>query len=86
MTQALYNRLAHVLRMSTRPRRCQLHMTARPNVFRLSPIACAVGQQVSLLPYADVTVRSGAVSPRTSSSTSPSASASSRASRSSAST
>jgi penicillin-binding protein 2 len=32
-----------------------------PNVFRLSPIACTVGQQLSLLPYADVTVRSGSV-------------------------
>ncbi|MGA9857444.1 MAG: penicillin-binding protein 2 [Solirubrobacteraceae bacterium] len=58
--EAVYTRLAHVLRISTRPRRCQLHM-AQPNVFRLSPIACAVGQQISLLPYADVTVRSGTV-------------------------
>jgi penicillin-binding protein 2 len=56
----VYNRLAHVLGMSTERRPCQLHMAA-PNVFRLSPIACKVGQQVTLQSYADVTVRSGAV-------------------------
>jgi penicillin-binding protein 2 len=56
----LYNHLAHVLGISTRPRRCQLHMKA-PNVFRLSPIACKVGQELTLLPYADVTIRSGSV-------------------------
>jgi penicillin-binding protein 2 len=56
----VYNRLAHVLGMSTKRARCRLHM-ASPNVFRLSPIACAVGQQVTLQSYADVTVRSGAV-------------------------
>jgi penicillin-binding protein 2 len=56
----VYNRLAHVLGLSTKRSRCQLHM-AKPNVFRLSPIACAVGQQVTLQSYADVTVRSGSV-------------------------
>jgi penicillin-binding protein 2 len=56
----VYNRLAHVLGMSTKRTRCQLHMP-KPNVFRLSPIACKVGQQVTLQSYADVTVRSGAV-------------------------
>ncbi|MGH2891642.1 MAG: penicillin-binding transpeptidase domain-containing protein [Solirubrobacteraceae bacterium] len=56
----VYNRLAHVLGMSTKRIRCPLHMPS-PNVFRLSPIACKVGQQVTLQSYADVTVRSGAV-------------------------
>ena len=56
----VYNRLAHVLGMSTKRERCQLHMP-KPNVFRLSRIACDVGQQVTLQSYADVTVRSGAV-------------------------
>jgi penicillin-binding protein 2 len=57
---AVYNRLAHVLGLSTKRIRCQLHM-AKPNVFRLSRIACDVGQQVTLQAYANVTVRSGAV-------------------------
>jgi penicillin-binding protein 2 len=56
----VYNRLAHALGMSTKRTRCRLHM-ASPNVFRLSPIACAVGQQVTLQAYANVTVRSGGV-------------------------
>ena len=56
----VYNRLAHVLGMPTKRTRCRLHMPP-PNVFRLSPIACAVGQQVTLQSYADVTVRSGSV-------------------------
>jgi penicillin-binding protein 2 len=56
----VYNRLAHVLGLPTTRRPCQLHM-AKPNVFRLSPIACKVGEQVTLQSYADVTVRSGAV-------------------------
>ncbi|MGP0052996.1 MAG: penicillin-binding transpeptidase domain-containing protein [Solirubrobacteraceae bacterium] len=54
----VYDRLAHVLGMSTTRTRCQLHIPA-PNNYRLSPIACLVGQQVSLLPYADVTIESG---------------------------
>lgn len=56
----LYNRLAHVVGMSTKPSRCRLHLNP-PNVFRLSPIACAVGQQVSLLPYANATIKTGSV-------------------------
>jgi penicillin-binding protein 2 len=56
----VYNRLAHVLGLSTKRARCRLHMPS-PNVFRLSRVACAVGQQVTLQSYADVTVRSGAV-------------------------
>jgi penicillin-binding protein 2 len=56
----VYNRLAHVLGLSTNRHPCTLHM-AKPNVFRLSRVACAVGQQVTLQSYADVTVRSGSV-------------------------
>ena len=56
--QRVYDSLSHVLRIPTRARRCQLHMP-QPNVFSLSPVACLVGQQVSLLPYADVTIRKG---------------------------
>ncbi len=56
----VYNRLAHVLDMPTKRIRCQLHMQA-PNVFRMSRIACDVGQQVTLQAYANVTVRSGSV-------------------------
>ncbi|MGH2871282.1 MAG: penicillin-binding transpeptidase domain-containing protein [Solirubrobacteraceae bacterium] len=54
----LYNRLAHVLRISTRRARCKLSV-APPSVFRLSPIACMVGQQLSLAPDRDVTIASG---------------------------
>jgi penicillin-binding protein 2 len=54
----VYNRLAHVLGMPTARRPCQLHMK-KPNVFRLSPIACLVGQQVTLVAYSDVTIKSG---------------------------
>ncbi len=56
----VYNRLAHVLRLPTKRRDCTLHM-AKPNVFRLSPVACKIAEQVTLQSYADVTVRSGAV-------------------------
>ncbi len=58
---ALYDSLAHVLGMSTKRQRCVLPVLQRPNgppvVARLSPIACQVAKQVSLLPYADVTVK-----------------------------
>jgi penicillin-binding protein 2 len=54
----VYNRLAHVLGMSTKRHVCQLHMK-KPNVFRLSPVACLVGKQVTLVAYSDVTVKSG---------------------------
>jgi penicillin-binding protein 2 len=57
---AVYNRLAHVLGMPTRRNNCRLHINGQ-NRFRLSPIGCAVGQQVTLQAYASVTVRSGAV-------------------------
>ena len=55
---ALYNRLAHVLKLPTRPVKCHLYVKF-PNTFWLSPIACMVGQQVSLNPVGDVTVASG---------------------------
>ena len=65
---AIYNRLAHVLGMSTTPAACQLAVvlqvlrgtqTVGVSRTRVSPVACAVAQQVDLLPYADVTVKSG---------------------------
>jgi penicillin-binding protein 2 len=52
----IYNRLAHVLGMSTERVRCKV-AAAPPNVARLSPIGCEVAKQVALLPYADVTVK-----------------------------
>ena len=56
----VYNRLANVLKLGTDRVRCRLHM-AKPNVFRMSRIACDVAQQVTLQAYANVTVRSGPV-------------------------
>ena len=56
----VYNRLAHVLGMSTRRARCQI-AAPPPNVLHLSPVACDVAKQIALLPYADVTVKSGNV-------------------------
>ncbi|MGH3265839.1 MAG: penicillin-binding transpeptidase domain-containing protein, partial [Trebonia sp.] len=56
----VYNRLAHVVGISTKRRRCGLHIKGQ-NVFRLSPIACAVGQRLSLVPFDDVTIRAGSV-------------------------
>ena len=56
----VYNRLAKVLGLSTKRVRCPLHM-AKPNVFRMSRVACDVAQQVTLQSYANVTVRSGPV-------------------------
>jgi penicillin-binding protein 2 len=56
----VYNRLANVLKLGTNRVRCRLHM-AKPNVFRMSRIACDVAQQVTLQAYANVTVRSGPV-------------------------
>ncbi len=54
---AVYAALARVLGMPTHQHRCPI-----PGPFpraRLSPIACAVAQQVALRPYADVTVMTG---------------------------
>ncbi len=51
---AVYNRLARVLGMPTRRRSCSV---AAYGVVRMSPIGCEVAQQLAVLPYADVTVR-----------------------------
>ena len=56
----IYNRLAHVLNMPTRRARCKI-ASPPPNVLHVSPVACDVAQQIALLPYADVTVKSGNV-------------------------
>jgi penicillin-binding protein 2 len=50
----LYNRLAHVLGRSTRPRKCRVDYPY--GWLRLSPIGCAVAQGYAALPYANVTV------------------------------
>jgi penicillin-binding protein 2 len=51
----IYNRLAHVVGFPTRRAACKI--SAPPYHVRLSPVACIVAKQVSLLPYADVTVK-----------------------------
>src|SRR5436305_4179899 len=51
----LYNRLAKVLGVSTKPSSCPV--VGQHVVHRAAPIACAVAQQHALLPYADVTVK-----------------------------
>ncbi|MFZ0091730.1 MAG: penicillin-binding protein 2 [Solirubrobacteraceae bacterium] len=55
----VYNRLAHVLGMSTTRARCRI--PGPPYKARLSRVACVVAKQVSLLPYADATIKSGTV-------------------------
>ncbi len=52
---AVFNRLAHVLGLSTKRAGCKI--AGPPYHARLSPIACLVAQQVSLQPYGDVTVK-----------------------------
>jgi penicillin-binding protein 2 len=52
---AVFNRLAHVLRMPTKRRSCAV---PAHGVVRISPIACMVAQRLAVLPYADVTVSS----------------------------
>jgi penicillin-binding protein 2 len=56
----IYNRLAHVLGMPTRRSNCKI-AAPPPNVLHVSPVACDVAKQIALLPYADVTVKSGNV-------------------------
>ncbi len=51
---AVYASLARVLRMSAHRRRCPI--AGWPRRAHLSPIACAVAQQVALRPYADVVI------------------------------
>ena len=50
----LYNRLAAVLGVSTRPARCHINGYGW---HRLAPIPCAVAQGVAQLPYAKVTIK-----------------------------
>jgi penicillin-binding protein 2 len=50
----VYNRLARVLSIPTKRTRCPI---AGQGTHRLTPVACDVAKQVSLLPYADVTVK-----------------------------
>ena len=50
----VYHRLAGVLGIGTRPRRC---LVAGHGVLRLAPIPCDVAQQQALLPYANVTLK-----------------------------
>jgi penicillin-binding protein 2 len=54
---ALYAALARVLTIQRRRHRCPV-AGASPRL-RLSPVACAVAQQVALRPYADVVIRIG---------------------------
>jgi penicillin-binding protein 2 len=53
---ALYRRLAGVLKVSTKPSRCVV--PGQPKVARLAPIPCKVAQQLAILPYADITIKS----------------------------
>jgi penicillin-binding protein 2 len=58
----LFNRLAHVLGVSTAPVRCKVDGKRPPpdgtlGTFRMSPIACLVAQQVANVPYANVTIK-----------------------------
>jgi penicillin-binding protein 2 len=54
---ALYRRLAGVLGMSTKPTACKI--AGKKGTRRLAAIPCEVAQQVALVPYGDVTVKSG---------------------------
>ncbi len=55
---AEYHRLASVLHMSTKPRRCPVAVpNQQPAVEHLAPIPCAVAQQRAAIPYANVTVK-----------------------------
>jgi penicillin-binding protein 2 len=56
----VYNKLAHVLGMPTKRIDCK-HIALPPYHARIGAVACKVAQQVSQLPYADVTVKSGSV-------------------------
>jgi penicillin-binding protein 2 len=56
---AVFNRLSHILGMPTRPTNCNI--AGPPYHARLSAVGCKVAKQVSLLPYADVTVKSGSI-------------------------
>jgi penicillin-binding protein 2 len=51
----MFNRLAGVLGLSTRPGRCVV--VGHRRALLLAPIQCSVAQQQALLPYANVTVK-----------------------------
>jgi penicillin-binding protein 2 len=51
---ALYNRLATVLGISRRPRKCPVNGYG---MLRLAPIACAVASGYAMVPYADVRIK-----------------------------
>jgi penicillin-binding protein 2 len=55
------HRLASVLRMPTRQRRCPVPVPGqqKSSIEYLAPIACAVAQQQAAIPYANVTVKTG---------------------------
>jgi penicillin-binding protein 2 len=53
---AVFDRLAHVLKMKTKRTRCTIYAPNHRHP-RLSPIACDVAKQLSLSPYAYVTVK-----------------------------
>jgi penicillin-binding protein 2 len=55
---AEFHRLASVLRMSTKPRRCPVALAGnKPVVKHLAAIPCAVAQQQAAIPYANVTIK-----------------------------
>jgi len=53
----VFDRLAHVLKLATKRARCTIYAPNHRHP-RLSPIACDVARQLSLQPYANVTVKS----------------------------
>jgi penicillin-binding protein 2 len=56
---AEYRRLAHILRISTRPRRCPVAVPnqKRPAIKHMPRIQCDVAEQLAQIPYADVTIK-----------------------------
>jgi penicillin-binding protein 2 len=52
---AVFNRLARILKLSTKRKRCTIYAPTQ-NHPRLSPIACDVAKQLSLQPFGNVTV------------------------------
>jgi penicillin-binding protein 2 len=53
----LFRRLAHVVGISTKPRRCRYPVGPTVVVRQLAPIPCQVRQQLALLPYAAVNIK-----------------------------
>ena len=54
--EAVFTRLAHLLGMSTKVRRCTIYAKTQRHPY-LSPVACEVAKQITLNPYAYVTVK-----------------------------